>query len=103
MLHGAKRHEVKLGRPYIYRGKRAEQSIFNDDHQRQEGLEFILNLPTKDHWRSGSKLLDIILIPSLCGKRLRGWIIIEVINNPHPNSPIENGGTFRNLLIGIWV
>lgn len=38
------RGEVKLGRPYLY--KRADQP-------------WILNFPTKDHWRSMSRLSDI--------------------------------------------
>jgi O-acetyl-ADP-ribose deacetylase (regulator of RNase III) len=38
------RGEVKLGRPYLYR---------------QDGEPWILNFPTKDHWRSVSKLADI--------------------------------------------
>jgi O-acetyl-ADP-ribose deacetylase (regulator of RNase III) len=38
------RGEVKLGRPYLYR---------------QDDEPWILNFPTKDHWRSVSKLADI--------------------------------------------
>lgn len=38
------RGEVKLGQPYLYR---------------QEGGPWVLNFPTKDHWRSVSKLADI--------------------------------------------
>ena len=39
------RHEVALGRPYLYR--RPEQP-------------WIINFPTKDHWRSVSRLSDIL-------------------------------------------
>ncbi|HUB99421.1 MAG TPA: macro domain-containing protein [Solirubrobacterales bacterium] len=38
------RGEVRLGRPYLYR---------------QDAGPWILNFPTKDHWRSVSKLADI--------------------------------------------
>jgi O-acetyl-ADP-ribose deacetylase (regulator of RNase III) len=38
------RGEVKLGQPYLYR---------------QDNDHWILNFPTKDHWRSVSKLADI--------------------------------------------
>ena len=33
--------EVQLGKPYLYK---------------QEGLPWVLNFPTKDHWRSMSRL-----------------------------------------------
>jgi len=39
------RKEVKLGKPYLYKGL---------------ALPWILNFPTKDHWRSVSHLKDII-------------------------------------------
>ncbi len=39
-----KRKEVALGQPYLYRGKQPP---------------YILNFPTKDHWRSASNLDDI--------------------------------------------
>src|SRR5206468_3390836 len=39
------RHEVELGRPYLFK---------------QLVGPWILNFPTKDHWRSLSKLTDII-------------------------------------------
>lgn len=39
------RHQVKLGEPYIY------GDLFNNS---------IINFPTKDHWRSPSKIEDII-------------------------------------------
>lgn len=39
------RGEVRLGRPYLYK---------SDDHS------WILNFPTKDHWRSLAKVSDII-------------------------------------------
>jgi O-acetyl-ADP-ribose deacetylase (regulator of RNase III)/uncharacterized protein YwgA len=38
------RHEVKLGEPYVYQ---------DDDH-------LIVNFPTKQHWRSVSRLSDIV-------------------------------------------
>src|SRR5260370_22190296 len=38
------RHEVKLGEPYVYQA---------DDH-------LIVNFPTKQHWRSVSRLSDIV-------------------------------------------
>jgi uncharacterized protein YwgA/O-acetyl-ADP-ribose deacetylase (regulator of RNase III) len=39
------RHEVRLGRPYLYR---------------QATPPSVINFPTKDHWRSVSKLSDIV-------------------------------------------
>jgi O-acetyl-ADP-ribose deacetylase (regulator of RNase III)/uncharacterized protein YwgA len=43
-LDKCKRGDVKLGRPYLYRG---------------DGEPWILNFPTKDHWRSVSRIKDI--------------------------------------------
>jgi len=40
-----KRGEVRLGKPYVYKGKTTP---------------WIINFPTKDHWRSVSKLEDIM-------------------------------------------
>jgi O-acetyl-ADP-ribose deacetylase (regulator of RNase III) len=77
-----KRHEVKLGRPYIYRVKRAEQSMFDDDHQEQEGPEFILNFPTKDHWRSVSKLSDIVAGLEYLEMHYREWGITSIAVPP---------------------
>jgi len=43
-LQKCKREEVKLGKPYLYK---------------ESGLPWILNFPTKDHWRSISRIKDI--------------------------------------------
>ncbi len=43
-LEKCKREEVKLGKPYLYK---------------ESGLPWILNFPTKDHWRSVSRIKDI--------------------------------------------
>ncbi len=40
-----KQGEVKLGQPYLYKEK---------------GIPYILNFPTKDHWRSQSQLKDVV-------------------------------------------
>src|SRR5215207_6876641 len=37
-------HEVRLGKPYVFR---------------RSALPWVLNFPTKDHWRSVTKLSDI--------------------------------------------
>ena len=44
-VHRCERHEVQLGKPYLYRRMTPPQ---------------IINFPTKEHWRSASKLTDIV-------------------------------------------
>jgi O-acetyl-ADP-ribose deacetylase (regulator of RNase III) len=45
------RGEVKLGQPYVYRPA--------DDLFAKSPVQWILLFPTKDHWRSKSKITDI--------------------------------------------
>ena len=51
------RHEVKLGRPYVYQA---------DDH-------LIVNFPTKQHWRSVSRLSDIVAGLEYLERHYKEW------------------------------
>lgn len=51
--------EVKLGEPYVYRA---------DDH-------VIINFPTKQHWRSVSRLSDIVAGLVYLEQHYKGWKI----------------------------
>jgi uncharacterized protein YwgA/O-acetyl-ADP-ribose deacetylase (regulator of RNase III) len=53
------RHEVKLGLPYVYQA---------DDH-------LIVNFPTKDHWRSVSRLSDIVAGLEHLERNYKNWNI----------------------------
>jgi O-acetyl-ADP-ribose deacetylase (regulator of RNase III)/uncharacterized protein YwgA len=56
--HLCKRREVKLGRPYLYK------QMFG---------KWVLNFPTKDHWRSATKLQDIINGLEYLKKHYKEW------------------------------
>jgi len=77
-----KRHEIKLGRPYLYRVGKSEQDMFNSVEQEQKGTEYVLNFPTKDHWRSVSKLSDIIAGLEYLEKNYREWDITSIAVPP---------------------
>jgi O-acetyl-ADP-ribose deacetylase (regulator of RNase III)/uncharacterized protein YwgA len=53
------RHEVKLGEPYVFRA---------DDH-------VIINFPTKQHWRSVSRLSDIVAGLEFLERHYKDWNI----------------------------
>ena len=53
------RHEVRLGEPYVYRA---------DDH-------LIVNFPTKGHWRSVSRLSDIVSGLDYLERHYKEWHI----------------------------
>lgn len=53
------RGEVRLGRPYVYRVRAPSSDLFGAQGERAEGPELIINFPTKDHWRSVSRITDI--------------------------------------------
>lgn len=62
-----KRKDVVLGRPYIFKPtwrdeKTANQYLFPEMYQttQLESTHWIVNFPTKDHWRSVARLEDII-------------------------------------------
>src|SRR5437867_9650496 len=61
------RHEVKLGQPYLY--KRVTPP-------------WILNFPTKDHWRSVARLEDIIRGLKFLEQRYREWGITSLAVPP---------------------
>ena len=61
------RHEVKLGEPYLY--KRVTPP-------------WILNFPTKDHWRSVARLEDIIRGLKFLEQRYREWGISSLAVPP---------------------
>jgi uncharacterized protein YwgA/O-acetyl-ADP-ribose deacetylase (regulator of RNase III) len=58
-----KAHEVKLGEPYLYR------RLFPP---------WVLNFPTKDHWRSVSRLSDIVAGLEYLEKYYREWEITSL-------------------------
>ncbi|KAA0115023.1 macro domain-containing protein [Mycolicibacterium sp. P9-22] len=60
------RNEVKLGRPYLYKA---------EDH-------WIINFPTKDHWRAVSRLQDIIDGLEYLEKHYREWGITSLAVPP---------------------
>lgn len=60
------RREVRLGRPYLYK---------TDDH-------WIINFPTKDHWRAVSRLQDIIDGLEYLEKHYREWGITSLAVPP---------------------
>jgi O-acetyl-ADP-ribose deacetylase (regulator of RNase III)/uncharacterized protein YwgA len=74
-----KRHEVKLGRPYLFRVRKSEQDMFSSE---QKGPEYVLNFPTKDHWRSVSKLSDIIAGLEYLERHYREWGITSIAIPP---------------------
>jgi len=60
------RKEVQLGRPYLYK---------SDDH-------WIINFPTKDHWRAVSRLQDIIDGLNHLEEHYRDWGITSLAVPP---------------------
>src|SRR5712691_1147695 len=58
-----RRHEVKLGKPYLYKSPTPP---------------WILNFPTKDHWRSVSRLSDIVAGLEYLEKHYREWEITSL-------------------------
>jgi O-acetyl-ADP-ribose deacetylase (regulator of RNase III)/uncharacterized protein YwgA len=61
------RHEVRLGEPYLYR------SLFPP---------CIINFPTKDHWRSVSRLDDIVAGLDFLEKRYQEWGVTSLAVPP---------------------
>jgi O-acetyl-ADP-ribose deacetylase (regulator of RNase III)/uncharacterized protein YwgA len=61
-----KRGEVKLGRPYLFRPtlsddrKHYQYSMFSEDMATSVSDKWVLNFPTKDHWRFVATLDDIV-------------------------------------------
>ena len=62
-----KAHEVKLGRPYVYKHLVGH---------------WILNFPTKDHWRSVSRLSDIVEGLRYLREHYREWGITSIAVPP---------------------
>ena len=54
---------VRLGEPYLYRG---------------ESLPWVLNFPTKNHWRSAAKLEDIVAGLAYLEAHYRVWGITSL-------------------------
>src|SRR5207249_2061854 len=61
------RHEVQLGRPYLYR---------------RVVPPWILNFPTKQHWRSISRLSDIIAGLQYLDRHYREWGVTSLAVPP---------------------
>ena len=61
------RGEVKLGKPYLYK---------------KPTIPWIVNFPTKDHWRSVSKLEDIIRGLEFITERYEEWGIRSIALPP---------------------
>jgi uncharacterized protein YwgA/O-acetyl-ADP-ribose deacetylase (regulator of RNase III) len=66
-VHRCERQEVQLGRPYLY------QSLF---------LPWILNFPTKDHWRSVATLENIIKGLEYLRQNYKDWGITSIAVPP---------------------
>jgi hypothetical protein len=66
-LERCKRDEVKLGRPYLYRNPQPPH---------------VLNFPTKDHWRSASRLNDIVSGLEYLEAHYREWGITSLASRP---------------------
>lgn len=60
-------HRVRLGEPYLYR---------------QLAGPWVLNFPTKDHWRSVSKLSDIVAGLAYLERHYREWEITSLAVPP---------------------
>ena len=76
-----KRGEVVLGKPYIYRVKSNTGDMFVTEESRK-GPELILNFPTKDHWRSVSKLEEIIAGLEYLARHYKDWGITSLAVPP---------------------
>jgi len=61
------RHEVHLGRPYLYRRMIPPH---------------IINFPTKDHWRSVSKLADIVAGLTYLEANISQWDVVSLAVPP---------------------
>jgi uncharacterized protein YwgA/O-acetyl-ADP-ribose deacetylase (regulator of RNase III) len=66
-VHRCERHEVRLGRPYLYRRITPPN---------------IINFPTKEHWRSVSRLSDITEGLHYLEQHIREWQIISLAVPP---------------------
>jgi O-acetyl-ADP-ribose deacetylase (regulator of RNase III) len=66
-VNKCERREVKLGKPYLYK-----RPIF----------PWIINFPTKDHWRSVSRLEDIIKGLEFIVERYEEWGIKSIAFPP---------------------
>lgn len=73
-------HEIKPGIPYIYK------NLFGDS---------VLNFPTKDHWRSPSKVSDIINGLDIFIRKYKEWGIKSIA---FPPLGCGNGGLEWNLI-----
>ena len=71
--------QVKLGKPYLYR---------------RPELPWILNFPTKEHWRSVSRLEDIIQGLKYLKERYREWGIKSLAVPPLGCGSISSGGPY---------
>lgn len=61
------RGDVVLGKPYLFKPRRKNTNSYNQylfpeltEDKRQDAYHWILNFPTKDHWRSVARLNDIV-------------------------------------------
>lgn len=70
-----KNREIELGKPYLFRVCKSEQDMFNNT---QKCPKYILIFPTKRHWKSDSKLSDIIAGLEYLGKHYREWGITSL-------------------------
>lgn len=77
--------EVRLGEPYLWRpsGRAASESsqmalFASADDEAPAEAKWVLNFPTKDHWRDSSRLLDIDRGLAHAAERRRGWGIASM-------------------------
>jgi uncharacterized protein YwgA/O-acetyl-ADP-ribose deacetylase (regulator of RNase III) len=66
-LRRCERREVRLGEPYVFRSA---------------SLPWIINFPTKEHWRSVSRLTDIVAGLEYLEKHVREWQVTSMAVPP---------------------
>lgn len=80
-LERCKKNEVKLGKPYPYTNLPRQQIGLPSFHS-QPWPSIILNFPTKDHWRSVSRLNDIVRGLEYLEKHYEQWGITSLAVPP---------------------
>jgi uncharacterized protein YwgA/O-acetyl-ADP-ribose deacetylase (regulator of RNase III) len=77
-----KRGEVKLGEPYVYHVQSQAGNMLAPKPEQPRGPKVIVNFPTKDHWRSVSRLKDIIAGLEYLENHYRQWGITSLAVPP---------------------
>ena len=77
-----KRSEVRLGKPYVYRVRQETGDLFTLTSEALRKPDLIVNFPTKDHWRSVSRLTDLIAGLEHLESHYREWGITSIAVPP---------------------